>query len=504
MTDSHSAAIASLRNPYVGPRAFRRDELFFGREIETTGLVNTLVAKRIVLLHSPSGAGKTSLIQALLIPAMEGRDFQICARTAPDVSGLRVNAPPPDDFNVRNRYVYSVVVGLVGHRHEPEQLREWSISQALDELDGEPERKRKRQLLILDQFEEILTLDPTDKDGQREFFDEVGQALEDTHRWALFAMREDYLGGLDPYLLYVPGQFRSTFRLDLLGSEAAFNAIKEPARSRKVEFEDDAVNALVDNLRKVRVELPDGELDLRAAPYVQPVLVQVVCDHLWRTLSDSLGENFEKISLNDIGNYGPLDTALSRYYEKVVRDAADGDEYVERVIRDWVEEKLLTEQGYRGQTRSMPDLPNGEKVVSRLEQRYLVRADPRPGGTTWELSHDRLIDPVLEDNRAWRKKKLAPWRRTAHDWAHSHRDSKYLLDSGRYSEAKVLSRGVKLTQDEKDFLEESRRALDSIGKLRAAGAQLVRVKRQVTFLLVGLTVSVLCNILLLVLLLIGV
>jgi|SRR5271166_1616829 len=225
MTDSHSAAIASSRSPYVGPRAFRRDELFFGREIEGASLVDTLVAQRIVLLHSPSGAGKTSLIQASLIPAMEGRDFQICARTAPDVSGLRVNAPPPDEFNVRNRYVYSVVVGLVGHMHKPEQLREWSITQALDELGGESETERTWQLLILDQFEEILTLDPTDTDGQREFFDEVGQALEDTHRWALFAIREDYMGGLDPYLPYVPGQFRSTFRLDLLGSEAAFSAI---------------------------------------------------------------------------------------------------------------------------------------------------------------------------------------------------------------------------------------------------------------------------------------
>jgi len=230
----------------------------------------------------------------------------------------------------------------------------------------------------------------------------------------------------------------------------------------------------------------------------------VVCNNLWRTLSNSRGGDFDKISLNDIGNYGPLDTALSRYYEQVVRDAADGDEYVERVIRDWVQEKLLTEQGYRGQTRSMPDLPNREKVVSRLEQRYLIRSDSRPSGTTWELSHDRLIDPVLEDNRAWLEKKLPSWRRTAYDWVHSHRDSKYLLDSGQYSEAKVLSRGVKLTQNEEDFLEESRRALDATGRLFAAAAQLVRVKRQVSFLLVAMAVSVLCNLVLLVLLLIGV
>src|SRR5713101_5046340 len=82
-------------NPYVGPRAFRKNELFFGRERESAGLINTLIAGRIVLLHSPSGAGKTSLIQASVVPALEGRRFQVCARLKPSFSAIRVNAPIP-------------------------------------------------------------------------------------------------------------------------------------------------------------------------------------------------------------------------------------------------------------------------------------------------------------------------------------------------------------------------------------------------------------------------
>ena len=43
--------------------------MFFGRDGELPELVDLLIAERIVLLFSPSGAGKTSLIQAALAAA---------------------------------------------------------------------------------------------------------------------------------------------------------------------------------------------------------------------------------------------------------------------------------------------------------------------------------------------------------------------------------------------------------------------------------------------------
>ena len=76
-----NAKVPTDSNPYVGPVPSQRKQrnLFFGRTQEIRQLMYLLIAERIVLLHSPSGAGKTSLIQAGLIPTLEEEEerFQI-------------------------------------------------------------------------------------------------------------------------------------------------------------------------------------------------------------------------------------------------------------------------------------------------------------------------------------------------------------------------------------------------------------------------------------------
>jgi type II secretory pathway predicted ATPase ExeA len=64
-------------NPFVGPRAFTRGETLYGRDREVLDLTDLVVGERIVLLYSPSGAGKTSLLQAALIPAFEQQEFVV-------------------------------------------------------------------------------------------------------------------------------------------------------------------------------------------------------------------------------------------------------------------------------------------------------------------------------------------------------------------------------------------------------------------------------------------
>jgi hypothetical protein len=212
-----SAPVRRMRNPYVGPRAFRKDELFFGREAETEGLLDKLLPSGVLLLHAPSGAGKTSLIQAAIVPELRNQRFQICASVTSRFSALRVNLPPPENVDVANRYVFSVVNGLIGHLVDRTKASGMTIAAALDLLErqappgGEPDDRaqpdraqpdRAQQVVVIDQLEEVLTLDRNDTAGQTEFFRQLGSALRRGRRWALLSMREDHLGGLDKYKRY--------------------------------------------------------------------------------------------------------------------------------------------------------------------------------------------------------------------------------------------------------------------------------------------------------------
>src|SRR3712207_4679691 len=71
-------------NPFVGPRAFDTGETLFGRDRQRVALLDLLISARIVLLYSPSGAGKTSLINAALIPDLREERFTV--RRVPRVS----------------------------------------------------------------------------------------------------------------------------------------------------------------------------------------------------------------------------------------------------------------------------------------------------------------------------------------------------------------------------------------------------------------------------------
>jgi Novel STAND NTPase 1 len=459
---SSSAVDACLaRNPYVGPRPFRYGEAFHGRDEDARGLAGMLISSRIVLLHSPSGAGKTSLIEAAIVPSFEKRRFQICAQREPNFSGLRVNEPAPD-FPVHNRYVYSVVLGLVGHLvAKPADLAATRLVDALALL-GDQANSDRYQLLILDQLEEVLTLDPTDWDGQGEFFKQIGDALEDDQRWGLLSMREDYMGGLDRFLKHIPGRLRATYRLDFLNERSAIRAIREPAIGRGVTVDEPTARKLVDDLRVVMVEGSQHSPAPRAGRYVEPVLLQVVCHRLWRRLCRESGGQFRSIGAVDVQPVGSIHDALRNYYADVVNEASGGDPAVERVVREWIGHQLITDAGFRSQKREGPAVPDRDGAVKVLQDRYLIRSDERAGVRWWELSHDRLIGPVKDDNTVWQSKNLEPWQIMAVEWHRRDEDEAYLLSGEEYSRARlsVASQGDAVNEIERRFVERSERKLD--------------------------------------------
>ncbi len=436
-------------NPFVGPRPFEIGERLWGRDREIRALDDLLSARRIVLLCSPSGAGKSSLVQAGLVPRLKG-SFDVWGPT-------RVR----QEANVEgaNRYALSAVRGF--EEGIPDTLRRPPrvlAAQTLVEYVGARPRRRSAPpnlLLIFDQFEEILTVDPPAVEARREFFDQLGALLRLPRVWALLVLREEFLVALDPYAEQVPTHLRNRLRLDLLGLDQAREAMVNPARAAGREFV--AAEELIHDLATMKVQQPDGSFVERTGRHVEPVQLQVVCRRLW----DAMPAAARSIESSDLERFGNVDQALAGYYADAVGRIGGGVAARVRAIRDWLGEKLITADGIRGQVRRGVGDSEGlaNELVDALLDTHLVRAEKRAGATWYELAHDRLIEPVRESNAAWRAEHLSEVQQRAQLWERQGRPPGLLLtDASLAAAERWAAEAAVVTADERRFLEESRRA----------------------------------------------
>ncbi|MBP1700927.1 MAG: repeat, subgroup, partial [Chloroflexi bacterium] len=483
-------------NPYVGPRPFQAGEKLYGRDREIRELLDHFIAERIVLLYSPSGAGKTSLLSAGLIPELVKNGFQVLptirVSIEQNVDGSGETQQAADQgtgaASHANRYVLSTLLSLEEDLPAEQQIPIGELANLtiLDYLTrrtsakdtDQEEAGTTAQVLIFDQFEEVLTLNPTDKDGKTEFFAQVGAALRDRDRWALFVMREDYIGSVDPYVRPIPTRLNNRFRLDLLSEEAARQAMQQPANLAGVEFTDEAAIKLADDLRRVQVQQPDGTMIEQLGLYVEPVQLQVVCYRLWQLLP----EETVVIGEPDLACLGDVNQSLAEYYAERVHLIAQSTEVRERLIRDWFQDKLITEHGIRSQVLKGVGQSDGldNRAVVALENAYLIRAEKRRGVTWYELVHDRLIGPIRLNNEEWYATNLSVLQRQAARWVKEGQPDHLLLREQALEEAEVWAEGnqADLVPSELEYLEACRVARTREIEARELQNQAIKLEEQ--------------------------
>lgn len=381
---------ARATQPYVGPRPFETADrgLFFGRDREADDILSLIMFHRTVLLYAQSGAGKSSLINTLIIPGLQADGF-----VAPPVVRIR-GAPPAWLQNAANVYIASIRYALTPDAAEtpPADAPELALLDLLRAA-GPPPGGRG-PVLVFDQFEELFST-YQDRWPEREaVFVQIAQALDGipTLR-VLFSMREDSIAELDPLMWRIPQGIDARYRLELLRQDAAISAVIGPSERTGVTFNPAAANRLVGNLQQINVEGQDGRLRQAAGEYVEPVQLQIVCRRLW----DRLPEGIEAINENDLEQFGDVGEAIREFYLAAVRRVSELRGYPEKLIHMGCTQ-FVTSSGTRSMVHRAGDsvgmLPIG--VVSSLVDEHFLRAEARAAGHWYEISHDRLIAPVLE------------------------------------------------------------------------------------------------------------
>jgi pSer/pThr/pTyr-binding forkhead associated (FHA) protein len=463
--------------PLVGPRAYKIGEKLFGRDRERLELLDLLIAERIVLLYSPSGAGKTSLVQAALVPALRTEAF-----TVPAVARVAFERAEGITDPAANRYVFAVLLSLEEARSKERQLPLAELARMTlpDYLEQHwaTASETGGLVLILDQFEEVLTIDSTDTEAKKELFAQLGVSLRNPHRWALFAMREEHVAGLDPYRSLIPTRLNATFRLELLKEQQARQIMQEAFAEAGKVFTNGAARQLTDDLRRVRVQRPGGLLEEQFGLTVEPTQLQVVCLRLW----NSLPTDKASIEESDVEAFGNADTALADYYAEAVAGLGSR----ERLVRDWIEYELISQRGLRNQILKDDALQSRRvdaQAIAALDESHLIREEQRRGISWLELAHDRLIEPIRRNNTAWREAHLKSFQRQAALWDREGRPNRLELSGAALSEAERWAAVNEITPVEQNYL---RTCIDSREResQRKRTTRIIRLFAALAFLLV--------------------
>ena len=464
-----------LTNPYVGPRTFLKEEghLFFGREREASDLSALVASEKFVLFYAQSGAGKSSLINTRLIPYLEAKAYEIFP--VGRVSGGETSLLNKDD----NVYLYNLMRSLIQHDIPRDIFSNLSFSQFLTRLnidengyfyDESPSADITdsesvtpwRRVLIIDQFEEIFTTSPEAWKKREDFFVQLAQAMQDDpYLWTILVMREDHIATLDPYAHLLPGGLRVRYYMQRLGREAAIEAVEGPAKKLKRPFDKNVASKLVDDLSSIKIqksdETPGTGTDTQPGQYIEPVQLQVVCSRLW----EKLPSDGKKITMENLGSVGDVNQTLGEYYAERVKNVARNEKTKqeggsEHAIRKWFGEELIAPGGIRGMVLRVPRGKSGslsDEIVQRF-QGDLVRAEKRGGATWYELTHDRLVEPILDNNAKWFETNASLLQRQTTLWVTQGRSEGLLLRGKELDQVleEVQSESKTLTKDEQDFL----------------------------------------------------
>jgi WD40 repeat protein len=391
-------------NPYVGPRPFEAGDadFFFGREREVPDLVALIVSNPVVLLYAASGAGKSSLLNAAVIGRLE-REQQFEVLPVARVRGLREE----EVAGGRNIFVAAVISHLSGGESSADSLLFYLRDRQHGETaDGFPAPRA----LVIDQLEEIFTAYPERWADRPGFFADLGDALRDDPLLrVVLSIREDFLAQLDPYSRFLPDGMRARYRLERLSAAAALRAAEEPARRAGHPFAGGVCEQLIEDLQKVRLDTELGPKEV-VGEYVEPVQLQVACRSIWEALPDSASE----ITEEHRERFGNVDEVLGAFYDEAIRAAATAARRTsESALRARFAERFITPMGTRGtvfwtreQTGGIP-----AAAIDELDARHLIRAELRAGARWYELTHDRLIEPIRASNRAFDAKRRSRRRR---------------------------------------------------------------------------------------------
>jgi hypothetical protein len=387
-------------NRYAGAAPFSsaQKEVFFGRSRDITQLSNLVLQEQQVLLYAKSGLGKSSLINAGLVPLLEAQH------------GIRPVFVRFGSYTPEKEQSLTEILLQSLPKHAKDTFLDKIIAQENSlwyHLKALQIENNTSYLLIFDQFEEVFTYPEeqvfTFKKQMAEMLYRVvplnfkkvldkKQAkqpdLITEEEWklihqrfdvkVLMAIREDKYSLLNTLTDYLPDVMHQCFGLAPLSRVQATEAITIPAK-QKGDFISEPFNYTSEALEEILNFLTDG-----GKQSIETTQLQILCDSI------------EKLAIPTVKpeNIPNFDNIFLEFYYDTLMLIPDSDRL--RTQR-FIENELLRKEQRISLDRLICLESLTEDTLDKLVNAHLLRAEQNStGGISYEIAHDTLISPITE------------------------------------------------------------------------------------------------------------
>ncbi|HEY5869424.1 MAG TPA: AAA family ATPase [Candidatus Tectomicrobia bacterium] len=362
--------VLPARRPYRGLAAFDAGDadLFAGREQEIRQVLGLLPTTRLLVLHGASGTGKTSLLQAGVLPRLPSTHY----------AAVRVR--------VVDEAPTSAILRAIARQLE---VAQWAQERALVEvLHTATTALHKTLVVVLDQFEEFFLRFPVAV--RRQFHRDLGQCLDTPTLPVhfLLALREDYVAQLDEFRPSIPDPLARRVRLTRLTVGQATAAVVEPAQRLGLTVE----AAFLTDILLPQLQDAEGT--------IEPPVLQLVCEALY---DQAMATDAPALGMRAYQALGDVRTWMERYLTDTLRcfgpDQADARAILKALVTAaGTTKRAVDVEELTARLQTMGVACEAETleavVLPRLVQARLVRTDEAEGATRYELIHEFLVPPI--------------------------------------------------------------------------------------------------------------
>ena len=424
-------AVKKSNNPWKGLQSYQENDVIYGRDDEIKALYTRIVYNTQTVVYGKSGIGKSSIINAGIIPRAKHDDMLPVSIRLAHTTKKEQTATAPYVEQIFQRIqeetekiggeLEEIVPHTVSHN---ESLWEMLHRYRIWEGKGE-QRKRIIPLLLFDQFEEIFTLEidnkrvesffseladllnevkptyltPTEDDNAttvhspqrdedvktRNVFTKIAnrkrnaspEYLDKSEFHLVITLREDFLSYLERYTVYIPVMKQNRFPLLPLNEEQAAKIITEPV-----------LNLIQPAVAEIIIQRVTGRKDFRldGVPEIEvdAALLSLYMEQLYERKDEADTEITSELVVQS-------DDIIKKFYEDSITEIPD--ETIE-----YLEDELITNANRRNNVARIDLLSGGvsEEDLDKLIDKKVLRQFSYGGDLRIEFIHD-ILCPIVND-----------------------------------------------------------------------------------------------------------